>query len=219
MRIVFLLHVYVLLLFAQKCYPYFSLEQQQNIKDKYGKFAYNRVVDYQKTIAALAKKPQQKRLVFLNRYINQFLSQYDSVSTKYDDYWSTPVEFLLTGRGDCEDYAFLKYYSLIQLGFAPKQLYFAIVKEKSEKKNLHMVLCYLQDKNAPLLVLDNLSFKVLSLNKRYDLKPLYFFNPQGYYKLKKNKLIEYHQKTDTQKIYSDFLKKVNTEMTKYSCKR
>ena len=49
-----------------------------------------------------------------------------------------------------------------------------------------MVLAYFKHENSSPLILDNLSFKILSLNKRSDLKPEYFINSTGVYKLKKD---------------------------------
>ena len=38
------------------------------------------------------------------------------------DYWATPIEFMGTGAGDCEDYAIAKYFSLINLGIPEDKL-------------------------------------------------------------------------------------------------
>jgi predicted transglutaminase-like cysteine proteinase len=52
------------------------------------------------------------------------------VINQQEDYWSTPREFLISGRGDCEDYAIIKYFTLIKLGFDERKLFLTSVKEK-----------------------------------------------------------------------------------------
>lgn len=126
--------------------------------------------------------PQEKQLIRVNAYLNRLLPQYDDVIQKTEDNWATPKEFLRIGYGDCEDYAIIKYYSLIKLGFDAKKLFLTIVKEKF-KGGYHMVLSYFDRSDPSPLVLDNLSFKILTLNKRTDLEALYFINASGLYKL------------------------------------
>jgi len=55
--------------------------------------------------------------------------------------------------------------------------------------SFHMVLLYFS-KNNNLLVLDNLSWKILPLNKRKDLKFFYAFNDKFSYILKNKKLVK-----------------------------
>jgi len=57
-----------------------------------------------------------------------------------------------------------------------------------------MVLSYFKEQNKPPLILDNLSFRVLDLKTREDLKADMFINSSGIYKLnKKNQLIKISQ--------------------------
>ena len=44
------------------------------------------------------------------------------------DYWATPIEFLASHGGDCEDFAIAKYFTLIQLGIPEEQLTLTYVK-------------------------------------------------------------------------------------------
>ncbi len=54
-----------------------------------------------------------------------------------------------------------------------------------------MVLSVSLDENKPPLVLDNLSTKVLPIDKRVDLKLIFMFNEYGFYNLLNyNELIE-----------------------------
>ena len=49
-----------------------------------------------------------------------------------------------------------------------------------------MVLSYFKEKNKSPLILDNLSFKILDLKTRVDLKADIFINSDGVFKLNKN---------------------------------
>lgn len=149
-----------------------------NIKKKYGQIHINLINDYHKTIQEYRKLPKEKQLHMVNGYLNTLLPEHDSVRNKQEEYWSTPKEFLAMGSGDCEDYVSIKYFTLIDLGFDEKKLFFAIVKEISSP-NHHMVLLYEEEPGKPPLVLDNLSFRILPLPTRTDLKLVDFFNSTG----------------------------------------
>lgn len=165
-------------------YPSFSKQELENIGRK-NPISKNRIISYEKSIKKLKKYSKKEQLKKINFQLNQLLPQYDSIIDKQEDYWETPKEFLKIGYGDCEDYVLIKYYSLIKLGFDEKNLFLTIVKEKY-KGGMHMVLCYFKYKNSSPLVLDNLSFKILSLKKRTDLIPLVFINNTGVFKFTKH---------------------------------
>jgi len=182
MRTLLLLFFSVLLLHAQT-YPSFSDHELAKIQ-KQNPIAKNRIIDYEEKMAIYKKLNKEDQLKRVNFYLNRLLPQYDSVTYKKEDNWATPKEFLRIGYGDCEDYALIKYYSLIRLGFDEKKLFITLVKEKS-KPDYHMILTYFQNEYSSPLVLDNLSFKILTLQRRYDLKVKLFVNSTGVYKLNK----------------------------------
>ena len=179
----FLLLFLASLLFSDT-YPSFTNSELRTIK-KNSIIAKNRILDYQKNISKYKKLSQKKQLNRVNSYLNRLLPQYDDIIKKQEDNWATPKEFLTVGYGDCEDYVIIKYYSLIKLGFDEKKLFITVVKEKFKGGN-HMVLTYFKIKNKPPLVLDNLSFKILDLQKRTDLQAKLFINTTGVYKLTKD---------------------------------
>ena len=123
----------------------------------------------------------EKKLNRVNAHINKIRSKHDKLSNPnggentIGDYWMTPKEFFIAGSGDCEDYAIAKFYTLQYLGIDPKHLYLSVVQVKGSR-TLHMILLYLKNKNSIPLVLDNLSWKVLPLNQRKDLTPMFAFN-------------------------------------------
>ena len=84
------------------------------------------------------------------------------------------------GLGDCEDYAIIKYFTLLKLGFSSDKLFITTAYDTLSKRN-HMVLSYFIEDNKPPLILDNLSLEVLNLTKRSDLKVNAFINANGVY--------------------------------------
>ena len=118
----------------------------------------------------------------------------DIINKQTSDYWQTPLEFLLCGYGDCEDYAIIKYVSLINLGFDPERLFLTIVEDQFSGK-MHMVLSYFVQWGKAPLILDNLSFKILSMDKRVDLKFDKFINTQGVFEIDHNYRLRKLQKS------------------------
>lgn len=127
-----------------------------------------------------------KKLNRVNSFVNRILPGYDKIVQNTPDFWSTPKQFLIQGKGDCEDYAITKYFTLKQLHIDPKQLYLAIVKVKTQP-TLHMVMLYFENNSSIPLVLDNLSWKVLPIDKRKDLDVQVIFNESDSYILKNHK--------------------------------
>ena len=144
--------------------------------------AKNRIIDYHKTLALLKPFPKKEQIQRVNFYLNQMPSRPDIATYKQNDYWGTPKEFLVCGYGDCEDYAILKYFTLLKLGFDKNRLFITTSREKYTGQ-MHMVLSYFESDNKPPLILDNLSYKILELSKRVDLEPQIFINEDGSYKL------------------------------------
>jgi len=139
-----------------------------------------RIKVYKELIVSLQHAPLEEKLIKINSFFNQFVSDYDANVWKKEDYWATPLEFTAKGRGDCEDYAIGKYFALKEVGIDKDKLFIFIVKEQTAK-DYHMVLAYVQNLKSSPLVLDNLSWKILPLEQRVDLKPLYGFNEKNVY--------------------------------------
>lgn len=179
-----LLFIFFSIVLNASNYPLFTKKEIINIEKKSGHIAKNRVIDYINTIESFKKMPKQKQLLKVNMYLNQLLPQYDNIIQKKEDYWATPKEFLTIGYGDCEDYVIIKYFTLLKLGFDKNKLFLTTVNE-AYTGGYHMVLSYFESKNKPPLILDNLSFRVLDLAKREDLKADLFINSNGVYQIDK----------------------------------
>ncbi len=120
---------------------------------------------------------------FVNRNIN---FESDISAWQQSDYWATPIETIGQGRGDCEDFAILKYVSLRQAGVQDSRLRLIYVKARLQtpvgpQVQAHMVLAYYATPNAEPLVLDNLNPAILPAGKRQDLTPVFSFNSDGIY--------------------------------------
>lgn len=173
-----------------------------------GSTAKKRILDYYQTLETFKHMPKEQKLIRVNAYLNRLLPQVDQLNQQQLDYWESPKEFLTLGYGDCEDYAIIKYYTLIKLGFDPNKLYMTTVKDKYTG-GYHMVLSYFKDKKKPPLILDNLSFKILPLDKRTDLEVDLLLNPKGTYTIKKvNGICEFKRSNKKLIQYDELLKKV-----------
>ncbi|MEA1956512.1 MAG: transglutaminase-like cysteine peptidase [Campylobacterota bacterium] len=180
----------------------------KSIEKNAGRISKFRIIDYQNKIDSFKLFTKEKKLLKVNFYLNQLLPQYDDVTKKQEDYWATPKEFLILGYGDCEDYAIIKYYTLIKLGFDKNKLFLTTAHEKY-RGGYHMVLSYFKSKNEPPLILDNLSFRVLTLKKRKDLEADLFINHNGIFKLKKNGMLK--KIAPSSKKFNNMLYKVSKE--------
>lgn len=94
------------------------------------------------------------------------------------DYWATPIQALIKGAGDCEDYAIAKYFSLRRMGIPSEKLRITYVKALRQNR-AHMVLTYYSSPQAQPLVLDSLMDAIKPASQRPDLLPVYAFNGEG----------------------------------------
>ena len=155
----------------------------KRIKNLYDKTqTIQRIYNFKKFFKEAKDFTEVQKLNRVNYYINRIIGKADKTNE-----WITPKEFLIRGRGDCEDYTLTKYFALKKLNLDTNKIYPSVVKVKGSK-NYHMVLLY--EKDHELLVLDNLSWKMLPLQKRKNLKFYYAFNENGSYIMKNNKLVK-----------------------------
>lgn len=166
----------------------FTKKDIEIIKDNPNKNAIlKRIQNYNVLKEKITNYSDFRKLSHINTFFNNILPQHDKQKYGISDYWSTRKEFLIDGRGDCEDYVIAKYFSLIENGFEKKKLFLAVVKVKGEQTD-HMVLLYFKNKKSIPLVLDNLSFKVLLLNKRPKIEVKFIFNEEESFIMKNHKI-------------------------------
>ncbi|WP_286241034.1 transglutaminase-like cysteine peptidase [Neptuniibacter halophilus] len=147
----------------------------EKLGQKYGQRAKLRLQSWQALLTDLADKDEQEKLTEVNRFFNQVRFIDDIKHWKKKDYWATPVEFLITNGGDCEDFSIAKYYTLKELGVPVEKMNLAYVKALTYNQ-AHMVLTYYQTPGSVPLVLDNINGQILPASKRPDLLHVYSFN-------------------------------------------
>lgn len=133
-----------------------------------------RIEDYEKFLRETAPLSKDIQLEKVNHYFNAIVNELDIYNWKIEDYWATPQEFIVRGKGDCEDFAIAKYFTLKQLGFDPAKMMVMIVKV-DHMRDFHAVLG-IKESTGEIFILDNLSWKILPLTKRTDLKIVRWVN-------------------------------------------
>lgn len=120
---------------------------------------------WREKLASLRDKPVDAQLASLNRFVNGMATfTEDSKTYGKPDYWATPTEFF-RGRADCEDYAAVKFWSLLELGYTSDQLRLAVVKDQ-RRRILHAVVTV--ETGGRTIVLDSLFDH--PVEQRYVLK-------------------------------------------------
>ena len=152
-----------------------SKAEIERLGQKYGVKAQRRLQAWQNLLDELKNKDERSKLELVNNFFNRVRWLDDSKHWKKKDYWATPVEFLITNGGDCEDFSIAKYYTLKELGVPVAKMNLAYVKAL-EYNQAHMVLTYYSKPTSVPLVLDNINKNILPANKRPDLLHVYSFN-------------------------------------------
>lgn len=155
----------------------------QKAEQRYGNLglAKGRIEAWDELINSNLGKSESELLQTTNRFFNRQLRFVDdSQNWRQNDYWASPIEALVKGAGDCEDYAIAKYFTLRRLGVPSEKLRITYVKALRYNQ-AHMVLTYYATPSAMPLVLDNLISEIRPASQRKDLLPVYAFNAEGLY--------------------------------------
>ena len=153
--------------------------------DRYGQPGLEPVSDWSRLIELARGQPVPQQLSRINEFFNgRTVFSNDVEVWQQPDYWATPLETLVRGRGDCEDFAIAKYVSLIALGVPLAKLRLIYVKaqiagEGGNVSQAHMVLGYYADPNGEPYILDNLVSEIAPASSRRDLVPVFSFNSEG----------------------------------------
>lgn len=183
-RLGYFLRISLILFFLyslpMQLYSQISVEKIHALAQQYQGNIQKRFNAWAKLIESQRNKPESEQLEKVNSFFNQFEYQLDEL----EDYWKSPVEFIVDGGGDCEDYAIIKYFTLVSLGVPPEKLRITYVTSLTLNQ-AHMVLSYYPTPEAEPLILDSLESKIKKASKRPDLKPIYSFNGEGLWLAKK----------------------------------
>lgn len=153
-------------------------EMLDRAEKKYGTDARNRLLEWETLISEDKSESDIEKLEKVNRFFNQleFVDDIDHWGEK--DYWATPVEFLASHGGDCEDFSIAKYFTLQAMGVPEEKLNLTYVKALQYNVH-HMVLTYFSTPGTEPLVLDNIVGIIKPASERTDLIPIYSFNGTG----------------------------------------
>lgn len=138
----------------------------------------------QPVLAATLELDDDARLAAINQFFNRRIVFTDDAPVwGVADHWASPLELLDKGRGDCEDYAIAKYFSLIAIGVPVNKLRLVYVRAQiggpDGVAQPHMVLAFYPQPGAEPLILDNLIGDVRLASRRPDLTPVFSFNGEG----------------------------------------
>lgn len=195
--------------------PAISEKLLRQVSDLYGRSARERLLDWQALMDSHDTDTEENKLRLVNDFFNgmRFVSDIDHWGK--EDYWATPVEFLASKGGDCEDYSIAKYYTLKQMGVPIERMRITYVKAL-ELNQAHMVLTYYSTPDSIPLVLDNLKSKILPATERSDLLPVYSFNAEGLWLAKSRTEGLKVGKAKRVGLWDDLVMRINTEMVNKS---
>ncbi|RRI45251.1 hypothetical protein EIM17_21165 [Pseudomonas aeruginosa] len=124
-------------------------------EQRYGELgaAKSRLGDWGRLLEQGGTLDEAAKLRAVNDFFNRSLRFTDDIEIwQQEDYWATPVEALVKGAADCEDYAIAKYVTLRRLGVASDKLRITYVKAL-RLNQAHMVLTWYASPGADPLVL------------------------------------------------------------------
>lgn len=147
----------------------------QTVEREHGAAAAERVRRWFSVIQSGQHADTESKLRLANDFFNQPRFTTDDEVWQREDYWATPVEFLIADAGDCEEFAIAKYFTLARMGTADAALRITYVKALTLDQP-HMVLAWYETPAADPLILDNLDPRILPASRRPDLIPVYSFN-------------------------------------------
>ncbi|WP_340677725.1 transglutaminase-like cysteine peptidase [Paraglaciecola sp.] len=184
-----------------------TLKKVQKI---YGTQASEDVTKWNDLLLELEGQDIQEQLSQVNNFFNRQKFVDDIDHWNKEDYWATPIEFIASGGGDCEDFSIAKYFSMRALGVPANKLRLMYVKAL-EYNMAHMVLAYYDKPNAIPLVLDNLNKNILPASKRGDLQPVYSFNGEGLWAAKEQGRGKQLQNGGNNSLWKDLTSRMNLE--------
>lgn len=176
----------LMLLFLSMTSVALNTEEQRRVdavSKTYGARAGKRVETWRSELEQLKNQSESNKLIGVNRFFNQlnFVNDIDLWAKK--DYWATPLEFIGSNAGDCEDFTIAKYFSLLELGVSDKKLRLVYVKA-IELNQFHMVLAYYEKSSSVPVILDNIDPVIKLATQRPDLLPIYSFNGKNLWLMK-----------------------------------
>ncbi|MDD2045948.1 transglutaminase-like cysteine peptidase [Pseudomonas putida] len=162
------------------CAGAYATSQSQDIQQSQA--GAQRVSDWRALVAESTQLPDHEKLQRVNAFFNRTIRYGEDVDVwQQADYWASPLETLEKGRGDCEDFALAKYFTLRLLGI-PEDSLRLVYATQSKTNQAHMVLGYWADAGTEPVVLDNLEDGIRPVAQRHDLKTEFAFDELNLYR-------------------------------------
>ena len=158
---------------------------QTVLSQRFGPAANSAFLDWQKLLKDGTGQPETANIRRVNDFFNRRIRfDEDQRVWAQSDHWATPMETVGRGAGDCEDFAIVKYFSLLLLGIPDEKMRLVYVQARMGGANssitqAHMVLAFYPNPGAEPLILDNLINDLQLASRRPDLQPVFSFNSQG----------------------------------------
>lgn len=149
-----------------------QIEQENGVEAK------NRVLQWEALINNNLQETDLVKLRLVNDFFNKMQYALNADQPGRPHYWPTPLDFIVAAKGDCEEFAISKYFTLRAMGIPVDKLRLAFVKA-IKLNQAHMVLTYYETPTEDPFILDNLRDLILYATERPDLKPVYSFNGDG----------------------------------------
>lgn len=125
-------------------------------------------------ISAARSAPGLQQVTMINSWVNHRLRFVDD--RVGGDNWASASQSLQRGTGDCEDYAIAKLKLLEASGFDRRALFLVIARDLVRQAD-HAVLAV--QIGADLMILDNMTDRVLPSSSVSDYRPIMSFNAFG----------------------------------------
>lgn len=121
------------------------------------------------------------RVGLINRAVNLAITPTsDEAQWGVDDRWSPPFETLQTHRGDCEDYAIVKYAALLEAGLSRDDMKIVILRNFVRNED-HAVLAARVD--GEWLILDNRNLTLVPDTEMLGAHPIFALDQDGAHRL------------------------------------
>jgi hypothetical protein len=128
-------------------------------------------------INVVSSRSGRVQLYEANRAVNaaiQYVTDFDQHGEV--DRWGAPLETFVTGKGDCEDYAIVKYVVLRESGFPSDDLRLVLVRDRAVREDHAVLAARLGDR---WLIMDNRRAELFEDFGASNLTPLFAINDRG----------------------------------------
>ena len=121
------------------------------------------------------------RLGLINRAVNLAISPTsDEAQWRVTDHWSSPLETLQSERGDCEDYAIVKYSALLDSGISEADLKIVVMKSIFPSEDHAVVAARVDDE---WLILDNRTLTLVRDTNLTRTVPVFVLDQVGVWRV------------------------------------